>query len=93
MTVLSNSDALLVAVPMIGLLVACHFRLDELVGKPRNPRKSLGRKLVGMQAGGSLDPGQDGRLDPQQESHQSQEAARRFKLPEVRRPRVRIEVE
>lgn len=35
MTVLSNSDALLVAVPMVGILIACFFRLDEMFGKPK----------------------------------------------------------
>lgn len=35
MTVLSNSDAILVAVPMIGILIACFFRLDEMFGKPK----------------------------------------------------------
>jgi hypothetical protein len=32
---LSNTDALLVAIPMIGILVVGFFRLDEMVGKPR----------------------------------------------------------
>ena len=31
----SNTDAVLVAIPMIGMLVAGFFRLDELVGKPK----------------------------------------------------------
>jgi hypothetical protein len=31
----SNADALLVAIPMIGLLIAIFFRLDEIVVKPR----------------------------------------------------------
>lgn len=35
MTTLSNSDAILVAVPMVGILIACFFRLDELFGKPK----------------------------------------------------------
>ncbi|MFC5864186.1 hypothetical protein ACFPT7_17910 [Acidicapsa dinghuensis] len=35
MTVLSNSDAILVAVPMVGILIACFFRLDEMFGKPK----------------------------------------------------------
>jgi hypothetical protein len=34
-TVLSNTDALLVAVPMIGILFVGFFRLDESIGKPR----------------------------------------------------------
>lgn len=32
---LSNTDAILIAVPMIGMLFAGFFRLDELLGKPR----------------------------------------------------------
>lgn len=58
MTVLSNADALLVAVPMIGILVVGYFRLDELVGTPRR-RSARGHQLAGMDANGrvrSLDP-------------------------------------
>jgi hypothetical protein len=41
MTVLqSNRDALLVAVPMIALLFAGFFRLDELFGKPKKRREN-----------------------------------------------------
>ena len=36
----SNTDALLVAVPMIGILFAGYFRLDELFGKPKLAKKS-----------------------------------------------------
>ena len=52
MTILSNTDALLLAVPMIGLLVICHFRLDELVGKPRRRAKTshLGRVFAGTES-------------------------------------------
>jgi hypothetical protein len=61
MAVLSTADSLLVAVPMIGTLVVCFFRLDELVGKPRKPRKQAarGHQLSGLNADGSqvyLDP-------------------------------------
>jgi hypothetical protein len=35
MLMLSNTDALLIAVPMIGILIAGFFRLDELIVKPR----------------------------------------------------------
>jgi hypothetical protein len=31
----SNADALLVAIPMVGMLFAGYFRLDELLGKPK----------------------------------------------------------
>jgi hypothetical protein len=55
MAVLSTADSLLVAVPMIGTLVVCFFRLDELVGKPRKPRKQAarGHQLSGLNADGS----------------------------------------
>lgn len=61
MAVLSTADSLLVAVPMIGTLVVCFFRLDELVGKPRKPRKQAarGHQLSGINADGQqvcLDP-------------------------------------
>jgi hypothetical protein len=36
----SNRDALLVAIPMIGLLFVGFFRLDELFGKSKKPVKS-----------------------------------------------------
>lgn len=86
MTVLSNADALLLAVPMIGLLIVGYFRLDELVGKPRKaaPR---GRGLGRVQEDGTmtyLDPdGTAGGREP-----------RRRNLPtERRRPRVEAEHE
>lgn len=44
--ILSNSDALLVAVPLVGILFAGYFRLDELVGKSKKPVKSR-RPMVG----------------------------------------------
>jgi hypothetical protein len=31
----STADSLIVAIPMVGLLFAGFFRLDELVGKPK----------------------------------------------------------
>jgi hypothetical protein len=58
MAVLSNADALLVAVPMIGTLVVGYFRLDELFGKPRK-RQGRGHQLAGMDDKGCvtcLDP-------------------------------------
>jgi hypothetical protein len=33
----SNTDALLVAIPMIGVLFAGFFRLDELFGRSKKP--------------------------------------------------------
>jgi hypothetical protein len=40
MTVLlTNRDALLVAVPMVGILFVGFFRLDEVFGKPKKPVK------------------------------------------------------
>jgi len=69
MTVLqSNRDALLVAVPMIGLLFAGFFRLDELFGKPKKPvenRRQMtgwdknGRPLCTDPDGKTSDPGRD----------------------------------
>jgi hypothetical protein len=64
MAILSNTDALLVAVPMIGTLVVGFFRLDELFGKPRK-RPVRGHQLAGMDARGRvtcLDP--DGTVVP-----------------------------
>jgi len=59
MTVLpSNMDAILVAIPMVGLLFAGVFRLDELIGKPqkRSPRR---RPIAGSDKDGApicIDP-------------------------------------
>jgi hypothetical protein len=64
MAVLSTADSLLVAVPMIGALVVCFFRLDELVGKPRK-KAARGHQLSGLNADGRqvcLDP--DGTAQP-----------------------------
>lgn len=85
MTVLSNSDALLVAVPMIGLLVVCYFRLDELVGKPRKPRKAsfAGREFARIEDGRALS------LDPPLRG----EAREVTDLKVARGPRVRAEVD
>ena len=46
MTLLSNRDALLVAVPMVGIMIAGHFRLDELFGKSQKPPEPR-RKIAG----------------------------------------------
>jgi hypothetical protein len=84
MTILSNADALLVAVPMIILLVVGHFRLDELFGKPRKvaPRR---RELASVQEDGAVNLDPDGTATG---------AHRRHKLPsERRRPRVEAECE
>jgi len=86
MAILSNADALLVAVPMISLLVVGHFRLDELVGKPRK-RASRGHALAGMRKDGGLTC-----LDP--DGTAGGQANQRRKLPaERRRPRVEAERE
>jgi hypothetical protein len=64
----SNTDALLVAIPMIGILIVGFFRLDELVGKPKKqgmPR----RQISGLDAKGRqicLDP--DGTVQTSQRS-------------------------
>jgi hypothetical protein len=63
MTVLpSNMDAVLVAIPMVGMLFAGVFRLDELFGKPqkRAPRR---RAIAGSDEDGApicIDP--DGKV-------------------------------
>lgn len=49
--ILSNTDALLVAVPMVGILFAGYFRLDELVGKSKKPAK-MRRPMVGSDLDG-----------------------------------------
>lgn len=46
MTVLSNSDAILVAVPMVGILIACFFRLDEMFGKPKKKTRVEHRRQM-----------------------------------------------
>jgi hypothetical protein len=61
---LSNSDSLLVAIPMVGLLFAGFFRLDELFGKSKKPTKTR-RPMVGLDENGRpicLDP--DGQVTP-----------------------------
>jgi hypothetical protein len=62
MTILeSNTDALLVAIPMVGLLFAGFFRLDELFGKPKKQAEPR-RQIAGLDAKGRpvcIDP--DGR--------------------------------
>jgi hypothetical protein len=65
MTILeSNADALLVALPMVGILFAGFFRLDELFGKPKKSqpprRQSTGLDKSGHQI--CLDP--DGKPFP-----------------------------
>jgi hypothetical protein len=55
----SNADALLVAVPMIGILVVSFFRLDELVGKSNKKQVVHRRKIAGLDDNGRqvcLDP-------------------------------------
>jgi hypothetical protein len=52
--VLSNADALLVAIPMVGLLFVGVFRLDELFGKSvkTTKRASVRRKMSGWDKDG-----------------------------------------
>jgi hypothetical protein len=60
----SNADALLVAVPMIGILIVSFFRLDELVGKTKK-RHIQRRQIAGLDGSGRqvcLDP--DGTEQP-----------------------------
>jgi hypothetical protein len=42
----SNTDALLVAIPMIGMLFAGFFRLDELLGKPKKMKSVEHRRQM-----------------------------------------------
>jgi len=58
-TVPSNSDTILVAIPMVVFLVAAFFRIDELVCRPRVAPKP-GRSLSGWDERGvpvCSDPG------------------------------------
>jgi len=55
----SNADALLVAIPMIGILVVSFFRLDELVGKRNKKQVVHRRKIAGLD-----DKGRQVCLDP-----------------------------
>lgn len=60
----SNADALLVAVPMIGILIVSFFRLDELVGKSKK-KPIQRRQIAGLDGRGRqvcLDP--DGTEQP-----------------------------
>ncbi len=57
----SNTDALLVAIPMVGILIAGVFRLDEFFGKPKRPAVRR-RAVAGSDQNGApicIDP--DGR--------------------------------
>jgi hypothetical protein len=62
----SNTDALLVGIPMVGLLFAGFFRLDEVFGKPKKPATNR-RQMSGWDKNGRpvcADP--DGRMpDPE----------------------------
>jgi len=48
----SNMDALLVAIPMVGIMFAGVFRLDELLGKPRK-KSEWRRPIAGSDANGA----------------------------------------
>jgi hypothetical protein len=45
---LSNRDALLVALPMIGILFVGFFRLDEAFGKPKNKQAKRRSQVAGV---------------------------------------------
>jgi hypothetical protein len=65
----SNTDALLVAVPMIGILIVGFFRLDELVGKSKKKQTMHRRVISGLDGKGRqicLDP--DGTVQAGQRS-------------------------
>jgi len=54
----SNMDAILVAIPMVGVLFVGMFRLDELIGKPKK-RPERRRSIAGSEKDGSpicIDP-------------------------------------
>jgi len=58
----SNMDAILVAIPMVGVLFVGMFRLDELIGKPKK-RPERRRAIAGSEKDGSpicIDP--DGQI-------------------------------
>jgi hypothetical protein len=48
----SNTDALMLAVPMIGLLFVGFFRLDELFGKPKKQPAATRRRMSGWDKNG-----------------------------------------
>jgi len=54
----SNTDTLLMAVPMIGILVAVFFRLDELIAAPK--KRVVNRRVIA----GSDENGQPLCIDP-----------------------------
>jgi hypothetical protein len=59
----SNTDAILMAIPMLGLLFAGFFRLDELVGKPQK-KSGPRRQIAGLDKRGRqicIDP--DGNIE------------------------------
>ena len=45
--ILSNADAILVAVPMLGVLFAGYFKVDEMIGKPKKKVMRNRRSLSG----------------------------------------------
>ena len=52
MAQLSTTDSLLVAIPMVGLLFAGFFRLDELFGKSKKKPVKTRRPMVGLDENG-----------------------------------------
>ena len=47
----SNTDAMLVAIPMVGVLFAGFFKLDELFGRPKKPVENR-RQMSGLDENG-----------------------------------------
>jgi hypothetical protein len=62
--VVSNLDAVIFGIPLLGLLVSAFFRVDELASAPRK-RVSTRRQMAGTDLNGMpicMDP--DGRVTP-----------------------------
>jgi hypothetical protein len=58
----STADSLLVAIPMVGLLFAGFFRLDELVGKPKKAMVTRHRLSSWDEEGRAVCVDPDGRI-------------------------------
>jgi len=54
----SNTEAILVAIPMVGILFAGYFRLDEIVGQSGRPKRHR------RQVAGSDETGRPICIDP-----------------------------
>jgi hypothetical protein len=60
--VLSNTDAVLLAVPMVGLLFVGYFRLDEFFGKSRTKVEPRKKKLGVDKRGRQIYTDPDGQI-------------------------------